>query len=259
MNRIFYIALNTFRESVRSKVLYSILFFAGILVLISSFFGAVTIGDQMIVIKDFGLMSISVFSVIFAVISGSTLLNKELSRKTIYNILAKPVARWEFLTGKYMGMLSTASLLVILMGLGLSLFTWALEGRFDFLLFYAYLNIIFELIIVCAAAIFFSSLVVTPMLNGVFTFGIFLAGRSTEQVLYFIKQGSLSGIMAKALQCLYYLLPHLDKLNVSNSIVYADMTGVGISHVLYSLIYCFGYSIALLFLAHLIFLRREFN
>jgi len=81
MMKILYIGINTYRESVRSKILYSLIFFAVIVVCVSAFFGSVTIGDQVKVIKDFGLFAISLFSAAYAVISGSALLSKELSKK----------------------------------------------------------------------------------------------------------------------------------------------------------------------------------
>lgn len=257
MSHVASIALNTFRESVRSKILFSIFFFAIVLVLVSALFGTVTIGDQVKVIKDFGLLSVSLFSVSYAVISGSSLLYKELAQKTIYNILAKPVHRWQFLLGKYLGMLMTVGVMVALMGLALSGFVMLFEGRLDVLLFQAYLFILFELAIVCAATIFFSSIVVTPILIGLFTFGVFLTGRSAEYLLYFVKEGSITGVLASVLEALYVIMPHLDILNPSNEIVYGDI--VSLEHTLYAAAYSAGYAGALLMLANWIFLRREFN
>ena len=251
------IAISTFRELVRSKILYSILFFAFLMVTASYFFGSVTIGDQVMVIKDFGLFSISLFSVAFAVISGAALLHKELSRKTVYNILAKPVTRAEFVFGKYLGMLFTVGLMILMMGLALSIFVYLFIGNLDYRLAQACLYILTELMIVCAAAIFFSSIVVTPMLSGLFTFGIFMAGRSTSQLLYFVESGHAAGFSGKVIQLLYWLLPRLDLLNVGNDLVYG--ASIGADHFLLSLLYAVGYSGILLILASAIFKRREFN
>lgn len=256
MRKVGTIALNTFRESVRSKVLYSIMFFALLLVCASALFGSVTIGDQVIVIKDFGLMSISLFSVAFAVISGAALLHKELSRKTVYNILAKPVSRAEFVCGKFFGMFATASVLVLMMGAGLSIFALFFEGQFDSYLLQAYLYILLELLIVCAAAIFFSSVVVTPMLSGLFTFGIFLAGRSVRHLLTF-SSGEGGSLLGDLMYWLYWILPRLDLLNVGNDLVYK--ASISQDHFVWSLVYSIGYTGALLVLATAIFRRREFN
>lgn len=256
-SKAYYIALNTYRESIRSKILYSLMFFAVLLVCISAFFGTVTIGDQVKVIKDFGLFSISLFTVAYSVISGSALLYKELSRKTVYNILARPVHRWQFLCGKYFGMLMTATVMLFLMGVGFSIFVMLFEGKFDLLLGVAYLHILFELMIVCAATIFFSALVVTPMLSGLFSFGVFLAGRSAGLLLYFINDGSVSGLLSHLLRGLYAVLPHLEMLNVNDNIVYGIAPPV--KQVVLSGGYAALYGVTLLVLANLIFRSREFN
>lgn len=257
MEKVWLIALTTLRESVRSKVLYSLFFFAILLVLLTTLFGAVTIGDQVKVIEDFGLFAVSFFTVAYTVISGAALLHKELQRKTIYNILAKPVRRWEFIVGKYFGMLGTVLLMMLLLGPGLMLYVFLFKGELEWQLLAAVLYIFLQLAIVSAAALFFSAMVVTPLLSGAFTFGVFLAGRSTEYLLFFVKDGSLKGAAAELLEWLYLLLPHLNRLDVSNQVVYgAALSG---SHLLWSAGYAAGYSAVLLLLAVIIFERREFD
>jgi Cu-processing system permease protein len=257
MDRVLLIALTTFRESVRSRVLYLVAFCAVILVAVAALFGTVTIGDQLQVIKDFGLFSVSLCPVGFAVIAGSALLHKELAKKTVYNILAKPVPRYEFILGKYLGMLATSTLLLMLLGIILSLFVMLFGGAFDASLLQGYLFSFFELVIVCAAAIFFSSCVVTPLLSGLFTFGVFLAGRSTEYLLYFVKEGAVEGLGRSILQALYYALPHLNDLNIANELVYGKT--VTLAYTLYAGLYAVGYAGVLLVLAQMIFNKREFN
>lgn len=257
LGRIFIIALNTFRESIRSKILYSVMAFAVLLVLIAALFGTVTIGDQILVIKDFGLMSMAIFSVAYAAISGTTLLQKELARKTIYNILAKAVTRAEFLSGKYLGMLATVTLILILTGIGLQIFVLLLSYSWPDHLALAYYYIWLELVIVCAAAIFFSAIVVTPFLAGLFTVGLFLAGRSCQFLLYFSEKEVISGSAAEILRILYRLLPHLNQLNISNDLVFG-LTPPAI-HLAYATLYAVSYASALLLIATFIFAKKEFN
>ncbi len=250
------IALNTYRESVRGKVLYSLVFFAVAIVSLSALFGAVTIGDQLRIIKDLGLMSISLFAVALAVISGASLLHKELHRKTIHNILAKPVHRWQFLVGKHLGLLMTEAVMIALMAMGLVIFCYFFEPRIDYLIFQASLFIFFELIIVTSIAIFFSSILVTPALSGLFTFSLFIAGRSVEYIPQLIK-----AVPAETpsffLNILYWCLPHLDKLNISNQVVYGySASPIQLS---FSLIYSLSYAAILLGLASITFRDRDFN
>ena len=259
MTRIMLIALNTYRELIRGKVLYLVMFFAAALVLISALFGSVTIGDQAMVVKDFGLFSISVFSVAFAVIAGAALLHKELSRKTIYNILSKPVCRWEFLLGKFCGMAAVSFLMIVLMGAALMLFTSFFERSIDLFLLQAFAYIFLEILIVCAAAIFFSSLVVTPVLSGLFTLGVFLAGRCVEYLLYFVREGSASAAAAAVLKGLYFVLPQFARLNISGEVVFHNWSILTYPRFLWSALYAVGYAGILLILANILFRRREFN
>ncbi len=259
MNKIIIIAQNTFRESVRSKILYAVILFAILLLLASTFFGTVTIGDQIKVIKDFGLFGISIFSVAYVVIAGATMLQKELARKTIYNILGKSVYRSEFLLGKYLGMLFTAVLLSVIMSLGLMVYLYFFEGKFDYLILYSCVHLVLELIIICAASIFFSAIVVTPVLSGIFTFGIFLAGRSSQYLNYFIEQGTVSELGVKILKSLSYIIPNLDKLNISNQVIYMDLNSISPEKFIWSSLYAISYAFVLLILANIIFNRREFN
>ena len=252
------IARNTFRELVRGKVLYVVLFFAMLIVLISALFGAVSIGEQATVVKDFGLFACSLVTVAFAIISGATLLQKELGRRTIFNILAKPVKRSSFVIGKFLGILIVAVLMLAIMVGALQLFAALFAPQLDWYLWIAAAYMVLEFFIVAAAVLFFSSLVVTPVLTALFTLGLFLAGRSAEYVLYFIREGELSPGMTRALQALYAVLPHLDQLNVSSAAVNHDPLLLDIGRFGWSAAYAGGYAAVLLVLAVVIFSRRQF-
>ena len=257
MNKVYHIALVTFRESIRSKVLYSVLFFSGVLVLVSAIFGSVTIGDRVKVIKDFGLMSVSFFSVAFAVISGASLLHKELNFRTIFNVLSKPVSRGQFLLGKHIGMFVTTAAIAALMTIALAVFAWCFEGQFDPLLCYAACYVFLELLIVTAATIFFSTIVITPSLSGLFSFSVFLAGRCSSYILSFISNEGISGFAEVALLAIYWLLPHVDLMTVSNQVVYGQtMPAI---HLCWSALYCIAYAGILLCCASMFFRLRDFN
>jgi hypothetical protein len=116
MLRTYAIALNTFREAIRDRVLYGVLGFSVFNLLFSLALGELSLGEQRRVVADLGYASISLFSVVIAIFLGSSLLYKEIERKTLYVILPKPIARAEFLVGKYLGIALTASVFVALMG-----------------------------------------------------------------------------------------------------------------------------------------------
>lgn len=251
------IALNTHREASRGKIFSSAIFIAALVVISASLFGTVTIGDQVKVIKDFGLFAISFSSVAFATIAGANLLYKELARKTIYNILSKSVQRSEFLLGKYLGLVLTSTLLIIILGLGLISFAALFEAKIDFLLFEAILFVILESLVLCSFAIFFSCIVVTPLLSGLFVLGVFIAGRSVEYLSFFSNSAENSAAVRASAKVLHVVLPRLDQLNHSDSIVY----GIEISSSVFfwSLAYAVGYASILLLISNLVFAKREFN
>lgn len=257
MEKVLAIAITTFRESIRSKILYSLLVFAVVVVLLGAFFGSVSIGDQVAVIKDFSLFAISIFSVAFAVISGTALLHKELAKKTIYNLLSKPVTRAQFLWGKFLGLFATASLLVLLMGALLSAFLLIYQGTLDLGFMQAYIYILLEVAIVCGFAIFFSSILVTPLLAGILTFAVFLAGRGAKYILVLIDSQPLPEVVQRLFTGVYWVLPQLSRFAVSDQIVFGQT--LPLSHTAACAGYVLGYTLVLLVISGFFFDRKDFN
>ena len=114
--RIYAISLNTYREAVRDRVLFGVLVLAAGVLALTLALGELSLDQQMRVVTDMGLASISLFSVVVAIFLGSSLLYKEIERKTLYVILPKPIARFEFLLGKYFGIVATCAVFIAIMG-----------------------------------------------------------------------------------------------------------------------------------------------
>lgn len=127
VQRIYAIALNTYREAVRDKVLFGVLVFATGVLALTLALGELSLDQHMRVVTDLGLASISMFSVIIAIFLGSSLLYKEIERKTLYVILPKPIARFEFLLGKYAGIVATCAVFIAIMG-AVQLFVTAIQA-----------------------------------------------------------------------------------------------------------------------------------
>lgn len=253
--KVWAIALNTSREAIRNKILYSILLFAALITGISAAFGAASIGDTLKFVKDFSLFSISLFGVVTTVVLGVSLLSKELGKRTIYNILSKPVARWQFLVGKFLGLLATLAIMMGLLASALLATLWFLEGHFDWQLIPVVGAMMLELSILLAAAMFFSSIVVTPSLAGFFTVATFIVGRSVGMLSYF-NGAEQPPMLQYVMHALYVVLPHLDRLYVADQVV----SGLTLppSYYLQAGLYAAGYSGVLLVLSLAIFRRREF-
>ncbi len=256
MGKVFALALNTTREAIRNRVMYSIVGFAILMVGVSAILGSASIGDQLRYIKDFSLMSISLFGVIIAVVLGVNLLNQELSKQTILNTLSKPVARWQFVLGKFVGLLITSAAVVFGMTVGLGLFLFLLEGRLDPVILVAAFASLLEIMVVIAFAVFFSSLVVTPTLAGMFTIGCFIAGRSTQYLDYF-QTADTNPVLKLLANFLSGVLPQLDHFVLGDQLVHGRH--VEAVPLLYLSAYAVSYSGVMLLIAAGLFSRREFK
>lgn len=249
------IATNTAREALRNKVLYSILAFAVVVVVVAGLFGSVSIGDQTKFVKDFSLAAISLFGVVIAVALGVSMLAKELGRRTIFNILSKPVARWHFVLGKFLGLACTVAFVVIAMSAALIGILALFEGHLDASLLVATAGIVCELTIVVAVALFFSAIVVTPTLAGLFTIAAFVAGRCVGYLAYF--RGDESAPVVRSVSgLLYWMLPHLNRLDLADHVAYGH--SVPLLYLGAAGLYAAAYCVFLLALTTLLFERREF-
>ena len=183
------------------------------------------------------------------------MLSKELGKRTIYNILSKPVARWQFLIGKYLGLLATLSVMLGLLAAALLVMLWLLEGHVDVQVVAVIGAMMLELSILLAAALFFSSIVVTPSLAGFFTVATFIAGRSAGMLSYF-NTPEQPPLVRQAMSALYVILPHLDRLYVADRVV----SGLAVPATFYmqATLYTAAYAGVLLLCSLAIFRRREF-
>ena len=112
--KVLTIAGNTFKEAIRDRILYNLLFFALLMIAVSLLLATLTVGEQSKIIIDVGLASINIFGVLIAIFLGIGLIIKEIEKKTIYNILSKPVPRYQFIIGKYLGLLITIMVNIII-------------------------------------------------------------------------------------------------------------------------------------------------
>lgn len=197
MNIILTIGLNTFREAIRNKVLYSLLFFAIVVIAAALAFGALSVHEEVRLTTDLGLGGMSLFSVIIAIFVGINLLYKELERKTIYSIVSKPIRRYQVVLGKFVGMVLTLAVLVAIMTAVLVGVIHFQGGEVGAALFKMVTLIFLEVVVVTAVAVLFSSFS-TPFLSGMFTMGVFVLGRSVPDIRLAsakIESPALSGIL----------------------------------------------------------------
>lgn len=262
------IAANVFKESVRDKVLYNLVFFAVLLIAASYLIGQLTAGQDIKIIKDLGLAATSVFGLFIAVFIGIGLVSKEVDKRSIYSLLTKPIRREAFIVGKYLGLVltllvnvavMTAALYAVLGYMAWMAGGWMLPGwerpAADPLLLKAIALIFLQLMIVTAVALFFSTFS-TPMLAAALTFGLYVVGHFNADLKNFENVVASRPAMYTA-RTLYYLLPNLAPLDVKDQVVH----GVPVSwqYMALNTGYALLYITALVLAAVFIFSRRDFK
>lgn len=253
MHKIIAIGLNTFRESARDKIFYSLLAFAILIIGFSVVLGNLSLGDTYKIIQDFGLMALSLFGALTAIFVGIGMVYKEMEKRTVFVLLSKPIARWQFILGKYLGL----SLTLIIMQAVMTLFLFGIcllyQGKVPYAIIFAVVAIAFELQLILAAAVFFSTFT-TPFLSGLFTLALFIIGHISVDLKVIAARFEESA--AKTLiDALYYLLPNLEKLNYKAAAVHRlamDWNGYA-GAIAYALVY----TAMILCAAVLVFNRRD--
>ena len=210
LGRVRTIALNTFRESVRDRVLYNLILFVLILVAASVFVSDLSLDMESQFTAALGLSAMLVFGALIAIFIGVALVYKEIDKRTIYNLLSKPVHRHEFIIGKYAGLCLTLLVNTAVMVMGTELALWYVNGKFVPLqtaVLAASFLVYCELALLVAVALMFSSFT-TPLLAALFSFAIYLIGHFSKDLLEMATLSN-SSLTRAILTTLYYLLPNL--------------------------------------------------
>ncbi len=261
MNKIFAIALNTYKEAVRNKVFYIILVFVLVLLAFSLILATLALGEDDRIIKHAGLSVINIFGLLLATFVGVNLVYEEMERRTIYTIIASGVTRTQFIVGKYLGLFLTIFVNVLIMGTLLIFLVgiWH-NSTITVSLFLALYLFLFEMMIITAFAVLFSSFS-TPVLSAVLTFMCWIIGHLSEDLLEWsrrlFEQGSTG--TANLLYGLYYALPNLEIFNLVNYVTNQEDIGSILNAVFLYPLYGILYAAILLMITILTFERRDFK
>jgi ABC-type transport system involved in multi-copper enzyme maturation permease subunit len=255
-HRILTIARNTFRESVRDRILYNLVLFVLLITACAILLGDLTDGQEARTIVNIGLSAMLVFGVFIAIFVGVGLVSKEIEKRTVYAIFSKPVHRGEFVIGKYLGLCSTLFVNTAVMGLGISFALLYVGGGTMAATIWGAVGLIYiELAIITAVAIVFSSFS-SPALSALLTFMVFVIGHLSASLRDL--GASLGSTFARAvLEAAYYFLPNLSlfafRTEAANSMVPSSSMALG------ALAYGIAYAVVLLSISILIFNRRNFK
>lgn len=251
--RIFAIAQNTFRESIRDKVLYVLLFFAAVTIFGSKALGWISIGQDIKIVKDIALSATSIFGILIAIFVGTSLIYKEIDKRTLYTILAQPMHRYEFILGKYLGLVALLAVVTVTMAVVSSVYILLLGGTLHATFFLAILLIYWKLLLITAFAVLMSSLT-SPILGAIIVFSVAVFGHATEVFRDLPPQ--FDGTAAqKILEIVYYVVPNLSNFDIAREA--ANGIEVSGSYVAWVLVYGAMYTIMLLILAALAFQEKD--
>jgi ABC-type transport system involved in multi-copper enzyme maturation permease subunit len=255
MGKIIAIASITLKEALRNRILYTIAFFAVALIGSSTVLETVFIGERGKIIVDVGLGALELLGLFVTVFVGIGLIQAEIEKKTIYFVLSKPVKRYQFVLGKYLGLATTLLIMAVLMSI-VFFATCAGFGVVIRPIFFAALGFIYvKLLVVMAMTVFFTSFS-GPIMSGIFVMSLYAIGHMGEDIRELgavLKNPALSGIF----EILYRVLPNLNyfdfKANAVHRLPVGDIVLVE-SAAIGAL-----YISVLLLLACLAFRGREFK
>jgi ABC-type transport system involved in multi-copper enzyme maturation permease subunit len=252
---IFTIAKNTFRETIRDRILLSGFFVIIAIILFTMFIASISLEQSTRMIIDFSVTAIYTLQMFVAIFIGSMLIHKEIDKKTFYLLLPKPITRTEIIIGKCVG-LSTTTVIVTLLS------TCVLFGILFFQTghFYAYPILLsvflstLEAILLILISILFSGLT-SPILAAVSTIAFYMIGHAGE-IFRYIFMTTQSIAVELFTRSAYYILPNFEKFNIRNDIVYGTIPST--QSILVSILYAFTYSLLLLVITQLTLKKKDF-
>ena len=240
----------------RDRVLYNLVLFVLLIVACAILLGDLTDGHEARTIVNIGLNAMLLFGTFIAIFVGVGLVSKEIEKRTVFAIFAKPVGRGEFIVGKYLGLCLTLAVNVIVMGIGVSLaLLYVGGGQLITAAWPTVLLIFFELTILTAVAILFSSFS-SPALSALLTFFVFIIGHFSSSLRDLAANlGSTSALYL--FETIYYLVPNLAHFTFVTNAAHGEVPPSAM--MFGSIAYAVIFDIILIAVTILIFSRRNFK
>lgn len=255
LRNILAISKNTFRETIRDKILLAAFVVILTIILFTLFIASVSLEQSTRMIVDFSVTAIYILQIFVAIFMGSMLIYKEVERKTFFLILPKPVRTSEVIIGKCLGLTLTTILVSLISMCALfAILFWKGEHGFYLLILLSLFLSTLESVLIILISILFSGLT-SPILSAVYTVAIYLVGHSADvlRAIFIRSEEPFAQVVAKGA---YYLFPNLEKFNIRNDIVYGIMPSTHL--VLITCVYAFCYGVVLFILAQLMFRKKDF-
>jgi len=254
MKDIFLISNVVFKESVRYKVILALILLSFVILLSSLMLDPIALGEKERLVKDTGLSTISFFSLLIIILSGTRLIFQEIEKKTIFIIITKPISRKRLIFGKFIGLLSIIYSYIIVSSIFfVSILVFA-KISFNISLFYTLLLILMQSTLLSSIAIFFASFT-SPILSGIFTLIGYIAGNFINDIGFFIEKSSSLAVKL-LIKFFMLIIPNFYYLDIKINGV--NNLPVSASYMLFSISYTLIYVILLIYASMLIFSKKEF-
>jgi len=219
LSRIAAVAANSFRESVRERVFYNLAIFAVVMMLSGLLLARLSIRQHDKIIKDLGLACVDVFGLVIAIFVGVGLVSKEIDRRSLHPLLAKPLTRDEFFLGKFLGLAGTLLVNVVAMTLGLLLTLWLTGATPSISLLGAVVPIYLSLLLTVSLALLFSTLS-SSSIAALVTLCLVVAGRFSDVIRNV--QEVVPGAPRWLVQGVYYAIPNFRNFDFKSRVAYGD-------------------------------------
>jgi ABC-type transport system involved in multi-copper enzyme maturation permease subunit len=249
------IAHNTFREAVRDRVLAGILLAGLVLIGLTRLAGGLAMGEDLRLTVDLGLSAVSLLGLLVILLVGTSLVAKEIERRTIFNLLSRPLPRPLYLLGKWAGLSSALAVVAASLGLALAVLVSVLghPGRAPVIAQATYLAVL-ELTVLTSLAVLFSALS-TPVLSALYTLGFFLAGQWCDDLRRFAT--ALPPGVRETFEVIADVLPNLTLFNMRSLAASGEPTSW--LHLGLATAYAMLYAGCVLALASAAFESRDFK
>lgn len=261
MNGVLDIALNGFREARRNRVTSVLFVFAFVMVFSTTISVEFTVATFDRVMTDFGLGVIGLISPALTLFLGTALIPREIERRTIFMVVARPISRSSFLVGRYLGNVMTVEFLVLVMG---ALFlaqlqfagasaTYSTGIHREHLV--AIYGLFLEVVLLSAVCFLFAS-ASSQYVSSLSVTCLYFIGHMSEDLYTFANRSKVD-LFRYVGKAIYYVLPNFDRLDFKARATYFDPTTN--AELLSTTAYTVAYTVLVLLLATQIFERRDFK
>lgn len=255
LSSILAIAKNTFRETIRDRILLSAFFVIIAMILFTLFLGSISLEQNTRMIVDFGITAIYALQMFVAIFIGSMLIYKEIERRTFFLILPKPISKTEIVIGKCLGLTATTVVVTLLSTVVLLVLVFLRSGNTYILpiLLSVFLSTL-EAVLLILISILFSG-ITSPILASVSTIAFFIIGHA-EGIFRYIFMTTDIPIVRVIAEGVYYILPNFEKFNIRNTIIGGDLPSP--SMILLASLYAAAYALLLLVITKISFAKKDF-